>query len=220
MKSAILHCSPGCKDLRCADTVDFRNANLNFFILAPVKRSWRVNFYSMNESKRHNQNYATWVIIGIAAVGAVALVAMGSNQGQSSNRTTAESQGASALTAEESSYDFGRISMANGKVSREFKIKNTNSVPVTATRLSTSCMCTSAELAYQGKTVGPFGMPGHGFVPSINTTIQPGDEAVIKVTFDPAAHGPAGVGAIAREVYLELMGGARLTLNFSAFVTP
>lgn len=174
----------------------------------------------MSKQLRHNQkNYAPWVIIGIAAIAVVAVVAVGASQDKNANQTPII-QAASALTAEESSFDFGRISMANGKVSREIKIKNTNTVPVTATRLSTSCMCTTAELSYQGKREGPFGMPGHGFIPSIETTIQPGDEATIKVTFDPAAHGPAGVGAIKREVFLEQEGSKRLTLNFSAFVTP
>lgn len=176
--------------------------------------------YSMSKKFRHNQkNYAPWIIIGIAAIIVVVVVALGANENKGSNQVVAI-QAASALTAEVPSFDFGRISMANGKVSREIKIKNTNSTPVTATRLSTSCMCTNAELTYQGKREGPFGMPGHGFIPGIKTVIQPGDEATLKVTFDPAAHGPAGVGAIKRDVYLEQEGGKRLTVNFSAFVTP
>jgi len=174
----------------------------------------------MSKQSRHNRkNYAPWVIIGIAAIAVVAVVAIGASQDKNAYRTPII-QAASALTTEESSFDFGRISMAAGRVSREIKIKNTNDIPVTATRLSTSCMCTTAELTYQGKRDGPFGMPGHGFIPGIETVIQPGDEAIIKVTFDPSAHGPAGVGAIKRDVYLEQEGGKRLTVNFSAFVTP
>ena len=171
------------------------------------------------KSKPYRKNYVISIIIGLAAVVAVAVVAVGAREDNNVNQTQT-SQGASALVALEPAFDFGRISMTNGKVSREIKIKNTNDVPVTATRLSTSCMCTTAELTYQGKSAGPFGMPGHGLIPGIKTVIQPGDEAIIKVVFDPAAHGPAGVGAIKREVYLEQAGGQRLTLNFSVFVTP
>lgn len=174
----------------------------------------------MSNKSRHNQkNYTPWVIISVAVIAVVAVVAVGAGQDKNTKQSSVI-QGASALTAEVPSFDFGRISMANGKVSREIKIKNTNKVPVTATRLSTSCMCTTAELDYQGKREGPFGMPGHGFIPGIKMVIQPGDEAILKVTFDPAAHGPAGVGTIKRDVYLEQEGGKRLTINFSAFVTP
>lgn len=154
----------------------------------------------------------------VAIIAVVSLIVFGGGNGEEVRGLSV--RGAGTLIAKETQYDFGRISMAAGKVAKEFKIKNTGSGAVTATRLTTSCMCTTAELAYQGRSVGPFGMPGHGFVPGIKTVIAPGDEAIIKVVFDPAAHGPAGVGAIRREVYLEQEGGSRLTLSFSAFVTP
>ncbi|KKT83316.1 MAG: hypothetical protein UW81_C0021G0020, partial [Candidatus Giovannonibacteria bacterium GW2011_GWC2_44_9] len=41
-----------------------------------------------------------------------------------------------------------------------------------------------------------------------------------EVVFDPAAHGPAGVGRIERAVYLENSASEALQLKFSATVTP
>lgn len=100
-------------------------------------------------------------------------------------------------------FDFGTISMARGTVERVFTLKNTHAEAVTLKSIYTSCMCTSAVLEYSGKSYGPFGMPGHGMMPSVNVTLAPNEEATLKVVFDPAAHGPAGVGPIERTVVVE-----------------
>lgn len=125
-----------------------------------------------------------------------------------------------ALAAKENNYDFGAISMAAGKVSKIFVIKNTGTDALAVNQLYTSCMCTVATLKIGSRSVGPFGMPGHGFAQRINEIIQPNEEAQVEAIFDPAAHGPAGVGRIERVVYLENSAGAPLELKFSATVTP
>lgn len=126
-----------------------------------------------------------------------------------------------ALAASETKYDFGTLSMAKGKVSHEFKVKNTNSAPVTIARVYTSCMCTQANLTVGGKTVGPFGMMGMGYVPTISETLQPGEEGTLEAIFDPAAHGPAGVGPIDRVITVETKDGADpLVIEFRAVVAP
>jgi len=124
------------------------------------------------------------------------------------------------LVADEPSFDFGTISMAAGKVTHIFKVKNTSADPVIVKKMYTSCMCTTASMMKDGQTYGPFGMPGHGVVPSIDQTLNSGQEVEIAVTFDPSAHGPAGVGKISRVVYLDNNAGKPFELKFSAFVTP
>lgn len=133
-----------------------------------------------------------------------------------------ESQGGkTALAATETQFDFGEVSMARGKVMHDFKIKNTSSAPVTIARLYTSCMCTEANLITARGSVGPFGMMGHGFVPTISETLAPGEEATVQAVFDPAAHGPAGVGPIDRVVTVETKDGATpLVFQFHAVVAP
>lgn len=126
-----------------------------------------------------------------------------------------------ALSVEESSFDFGNISMAKGKVSHIFKVKNTGSEAVVLSKLYTSCMCTIASLKNGGSEQGPFGMLGHGYVPSFKEVLSPGGEAEVEVVFDPAAHGPAGVGKISRVVSLENNSkGGQLDIEISANVTP
>lgn len=124
------------------------------------------------------------------------------------------------LLAEETAYDFGSISMTAGNVSRIFTIKNTGSAGVTIEKMYTSCMCTTAVLRAGGKSFGPYGMPGHGSIPRIGRTLNAGEEAKVEVIFNPAAHGPAGVGKIARSVRIETNAGEPMELSFTALVTP
>ncbi|MCJ7838363.1 MAG: DUF1573 domain-containing protein, partial [Burkholderiales bacterium] len=92
--------------------------------------------------------------------------------------------------------------------------------PVLIRKLYTSCMCTTAALVKDGKAGEAFGMPGHTPIPTINVPIKPGEQAFVEVVFDPAAHGPAGVGPIERVVTLENNGGQPLELEFAALVSP
>ncbi len=124
------------------------------------------------------------------------------------------------LAAEEQSFDFGTISMAKGKVSHAFKVKNTGNEPVPVGKIYTSCMCTQVTMTKGGEKWGPFGMPGHVSVPSIDQTLAPGEEVELEAIFDPAAHGPAGVGTINRQVFMETNGIKIMQLGFSANVTP
>ena len=127
----------------------------------------------------------------------------------------------SSLTASETQYDFGTISMANGNVNKVFTITNPTDKDVLLSRLETSCMCTVAYIVSPNGEKGPFGMPGHGgAVPPANEVIKAGESRDIKVVYDPNAHGPAGVGSIERTVTLIESGGAMLTLNIRVVVTP
>ncbi|MFN7088885.1 MAG: DUF1573 domain-containing protein [Candidatus Paceibacteria bacterium] len=137
------------------------------------------------------------------------------------NNTAQLSSGLSGeLIVEETAFDFGQISMAKGKVKHEFKLKNKGNTPVAITKLYTSCMCTTASLIIEKSRRGPFGMLGHGFIPKFKEVIESGQEFSVEVVFDPAAHGPAGVGKVERAIYLEQESGERLELIITATVIP
>lgn len=145
----------------------------------------------------------------------------GSQSGEATQANISNSINA-VLSGEESSFDFGNVSMARGNVSHNFKIKNTGSEPLAITRIYTSCMCTTAVLIQGGgKKTGPFGMLGHGFNPSIKLVVNPGEEVEVEAIFDPAAHGPAGLGRINRVITLENSGrSGKLDISFDANVIP
>lgn len=128
--------------------------------------------------------------------------------------------GTAVLAAEHTNFDFGSISMAKGNVMHEYVVRNTGSAPLTLGKMYTSCMCTQARIRIGDTMLGPFGMPGHAMIPRLNKTLAPGEEAVVEAIFDPAAHGPAGVGRVNRVVTIEIDGGAPLELSFTATVTP
>jgi len=110
--------------------------------------------------------------------------------------------------------------MAAGKVTHQFKIKNTSSEAVIINKIYTSCMCTTAMLTIGDKQLGPYGMPGHEDIPRIDQMVNPNEEVTIDAVFDPSAHGPAGIGQIQRTITLENNAGQPVELSIAATVTP
>lgn len=179
----------------------------------PLGRDFCIHF---NESNTMNKTIIG-IILGVVALGGLIWIAR--PDGQTGNVASVSSNG--ILTVEEANnYDFGTISMAKGIVTHTFKIKNESGEAVTVNKMYTSCMCTTASIILGGKQFGPYGMPGHGVIPKIGETINPGEEAEVEVAFDPAAHGPAGVGRIQRSITIENNAGRPIELLFAAIVTP
>ena len=165
-----------------------------------------------------NKNIIVGLAIGMIIFASIVWVA---RPGANDNGSAAvQPSSAGVLIVEEQSFDFGSISMAAGKVTHRFAVKNTGADPVNISKMYTSCMCTVSVLQKGDKKFGPYGMPGHGFIPKMNATIDPGEEVFVDVTFDPAAHGPAGVGVIQRAVILENNAGDNVELQISANVKP
>lgn len=134
---------------------------------------------------------------------------------------TATTASASELTAAETLYDFGTISMKSGNVTKDFTVENKTSKDIVLSTVVTSCMCTTAYVVGPNeKTKGPFGMSGMGYTPPANEAIKPGETRIIRVVYDPNAHGPAGVGRIDRFVMLTDATGGTLELEVKALVTP
>lgn len=171
---------------------------------------------SINNSQKSNI-IMVGIVIGVLVLGVLVIFLA---KPSALNQSTQASFSPSELTVDLKEYDFGTISMAKGRVSATFQVKNSSAQDVTIKKMYTSCMCTSATLIKGNERFGPFGMPGHGFIPNINQAIRAGEEAQIEVTFDPAAHGPSGVGAIARDVLVETSDGAKLLMEIRAVVTP
>lgn len=168
--------------------------------------------------KRHKKkDYSTLWVVGIT-IALTVLIIFGVSKAEKNNQSSGSSK-PSQLQAVENSFDFGSISMVNGKVKKVFTFKNNTAAAIVAKKLYTSCMCTKATLTKNGETFGQFGMPAHGYIPEINKDIEPGQDAQIEVEFDPAAHGPAGVGPIERQATLETSDG-QLVFKFKAQVTP
>ena len=162
-----------------------------------------------------------WGLIAVA-VGMVGFAVYQSDQRAGKPRYEAQRPvaAAGALSSQQPFHDFGEVSMAAGKITHRFRIRNTAATPVAINRMYTSCMCTEATLYTPSGRKGPFGMPGHGAVPSVYEVIAQGGAADVAVVFDPAAHGPAGVGLTERTVTIRSDDGGQLDLRFVAMVKP
>ncbi|OGE86499.1 MAG: hypothetical protein A3J48_00030 [Candidatus Doudnabacteria bacterium RIFCSPHIGHO2_02_FULL_46_11] len=167
-----------------------------------------------------NKEFKVILVIaaGILVLGGVA--AFIQPQNDTHGDIVGEQNGPVLLTADHTSFDFGDISMKNGKVDHIYKIKNTTAEPLEISKLYTSCMCTQVALLLEDLEFGPFGMPGHSGIPEINKTLAPGQEAQVKAIYDPNAHGPAGIGLADRQIIVETKQGSPLLLAFTANVTP
>lgn len=141
-------------------------------------------------------------------------------QSQASLPSQEQTEAKSALTSNKSLFEFGTISMAKGNVSTVFKVTNPTNKDINVESITTSCMCTKAFVLNGTSKKGPFGMPGHAVVPKANELIKAGETRDIEVVYDPAAHGPAGVGPIDRFIYLQDTSGSVLKLEIKATVTP
>ena len=160
------------------------------------------------------------ILVAVVVLGGLVYLARPTGEMPEANQAESGNVQGALIVLDHDNYDFGEVSMAKGNVLHSFKIKNTGEGIVTINKMYTSCMCTTAKLAIAGKVWGPYGMPGHMSIPKIGEVLGPGEAAEIETIFDPAAHGPAGVGRIERQVTVENSAGAPLELKFSAVVIP
>lgn len=154
----------------------------------------------------------------------VAVIAFGvyrSFEGAGAPRAqAAQAEKPAALVTMRPSLDLGTVSMAAGKVPFSYLIRNGGAEPLTINRIYTSCMCTNATLVTATERKGPFGMPGHGLPTNLKAALAPGETANLQVLFDPAAHGPSGLGRIERIVTVESAESAPLELRMVVMVQP
>lgn len=114
-------------------------------------------------------------------------------------------------------HDWGEIKLKGGDVKKIFVIKNAGTGPLKLANIKTSCMCTTARVKIGGEKSPYFGMHSNS---SWVGQVLPGGEAKLEVIFDPAYHGPSGIGPIEREVTVETNdpNNRIITFNLSANV--
>lgn len=107
------------------------------------------------------------------------------------------------LEVSPASYDVGTIKMKDGNVVKTYEVKNTSAETMKLQRIATSCMCTKTKIKIGDKETREFGMEGIGDKnPPVNLELPSGQTATVTAIFDPAAHGPKGVGPFDRTVFL------------------
>lgn len=121
------------------------------------------------------------------------------------------SQNAKVLV-DQKTFDWGNIPYGGGNATKTFTIKNTGTDVLQLTNIKTSCACTYAQLTIDGKTSPKFSMhTTSGWVGEVS----PGKEAALTVVFDPAFHGPTGVGPVERLISVQTNDVSNSNLEFS-----
>lgn len=116
------------------------------------------------------------------------------------------------VTVAEKNFDWGNIPYSGGNATKTFTIKNTGTETLQLNEVKTSCTCTKAQVSIGGKTSPYFSMHStSGWVGEVPA----GKEAQLTVIFDPAFHGPSGVGPIERLVSVETNDPANPKIEFS-----
>jgi len=150
----------------------------------------------------------TVLITAVVLMGGIFAVSS-SNNGDISSQATMSAD--AKATAEETSHDWGEIGLNDGDVEKVFKISNVGSDTLKLSNVTTSCMCTTAQLILGDKTSPVFGMHSKS---SYVFEVPPGQTAELKVIFDPAFHGPSGVGPINRQINVTTNDASSPDLNF------
>lgn len=107
---------------------------------------------------------------------------------------------------------WGQIAYNGGKVKKNFRIKNTGVGILKLYSATTSCACTTGQLKTKKNTSPLFGM----HLPMSTTfNVNPGEEVQVEMVFDPAFHGPSGIGPISRTATIRTNDPKRPTLEFT-----
>lgn len=131
--------------------------------------------------------------------------------GGSTSATITASQNAKAKV-DQKNYDWGQINMKGGNISKTFTIKNIGTDTLKLTNIKTSCHCTKAQVKIGNISSPYFGMNN---VSSWIGEVPPRQEAQLEVVFDPAYHGPQGIGPITRLVSVETNDKSNSRIEFS-----
>ncbi|KKS17568.1 MAG: hypothetical protein UU77_C0005G0019 [candidate division WWE3 bacterium GW2011_GWC1_41_7] len=106
-----------------------------------------------------------------------------------------QTDGAKLEFVGDKTFDWGIIDINGGIVEKIFTIRNAGETDLLMTNVKTSCMCTEAQVIINGEASPAFQMHAQS---SWKGTVKPGEEAQIRVVFDPLFHGPTGTGPITR----------------------
>ncbi|PIY80335.1 MAG: hypothetical protein COY80_03430 [Candidatus Pacebacteria bacterium CG_4_10_14_0_8_um_filter_42_14] len=152
--------------------------------------------------------FIVWIVIATVLILGIA-VYFGTKTGVKTSEVTASSE--VSMSVDSRSYDWGTINYGGGIVSKSFSITNTSDTVLKFYDVKTSCMCTTAQLLSAGQSSKKFGM--HEKTRSV-FEVEPGETVEVLVEFDPAFHGPSGVGPISRTVTMNTNDSNNPTLSF------
>ena len=107
------------------------------------------------------------------------------------------------LSVDHNFKTVGDIGYSKGILYHSFPIKNIGNKDLEIANMASSCMCTKVFLKVNGKNGPEFGMKGMSAPSDWKGILKPGEKGEIIAAFDPAYHGPQGVGKVSRTASFE-----------------
>lgn len=144
--------------------------------------------------KEKTKTIVTFLVIFSALAGLTFIIT------KPTGTTTIQPSTQTKFTTGTKTHSWEEIDINSGKVNHSFLIKNKGKDTLKLYNLKTSCACTTAKLIKEGETSPIFGMHTKS---SYTMSLNPGETASLSVTFDPAYHGPSGIGDVTRQIALE-----------------
>ncbi len=133
-----------------------------------------------NLSRRKTGKKIIKIGIGVLVLGLIALFLI---QGIIDN--SPDPRGSGLITISSEVHDFGTVSIRKGTVSTSMEIINKGKGKLVLNGLKSSCMCTTAVIIINGIQSPVFGMHNN---PGYKQILEPGEEAQLKIFYDPTAH--------------------------------
>lgn len=144
------------------------------------------------------------IIVGtILLFGGLAYLMTKSSSGGGKDSFILNSPAQGLVASPSGSMDLGDVPYGGGIISKTFDIKNSSDNAITLRKITTSCMCTTAKFSIDGKESKFYGMEMNGDLnPIIDYEVPADATAQVTFDFDPAAHGPQGIGPFDRVITL------------------
>lgn len=144
----------------------------------------------------------TSIVLAVTVVFVLGFAFLQKSSPKTQGEVLSESEAAS-IQIDSQLQDWGQVPINGGVITKEFVFSNPTEKTLLLKKIVTSCMCTTAAVEVNGKSTRFFGMEmSMDKNPPVNMEIPAGASAKAIVRFDPAAHGPEGVGPFERTVQL------------------
>lgn len=139
------------------------------------------------------------LVVGTIIIGAIFI----SSKSKTETKAMLSSISGAEVLIDHAAKTVGDIGFSDGILYHSFPIRNNGTKDLEIANMTTSCMCTKVFLRQNGKDGPSFGMKGMSAPSDWKGILRPGEEGEVVAAFDPAYHGPQGVGKISRFVSFE-----------------
>lgn len=143
------------------------------------------------------------ILMAVLILGIIGFAIYISSSSNSNTKATVSKTIGAKISVDHNFRQVDDIEYSKGILYHSFPIKNEGSKDLEIANMTTSCMCTKAFLKIDGKNGPEFGMKGMSASSDWKGILKPGQSAEVIAAFDPAFHGPQGVGEVVRAVSFE-----------------